>query len=74
MNEIGAKQIIRAGVIPGEYDSIDVARADGYMQAIEKAKILVEAIQHTIKYPAAEFHYVQNRRIREALEEWEKVK
>jgi len=75
LNEKDAKNIIKCGIIPGEIDSVDLWRAEGYIEAIEKAKKLAIALEYVVdhlKFTGKSGNYVDY--IVERLEEWEKTK
>lgn len=47
MNATDAREIVKHGVVPGDFDSIAVAEARGYLKAIKgpEVKALVEALE-----------------------------
>lgn len=46
MNAKEAREIVKRGVIPGDIDSIDLAKAEGYLAALEGPEVgrLVDAL------------------------------
>jgi len=84
MNEKEAREILSSGVIPGDIDSIDLREAKGYLEAIEKAKVLEEGLQKILElvnyegssafYPILQLITDIQTDAKEALSPWEKVK
>jgi hypothetical protein len=74
MNEKEARAIIEKDKPIHGYSPPSYYQAKGYLEAIEKAKVLVEALEY-IKYWAPEESASAIRdRIKSALAQWEKMK
>lgn len=66
-----AREIITCGVMPGDIDSLDLAEAKGYLEALEgpEVKALVEALNELILRDGAE----QMTKAFDALAQYRKV-
>jgi len=55
-------------------DSYHEGKADGYLEALEKAIVLEEAIIHAKDYFQFNKKEIMYSQMKEALEKWEKIK